>query len=177
MIIEKIVSEEYKLELQQVLLSNDINWNWSTSMSGQDDINFITSQMSHGSTIINENLFNFCSGILNNFSAKTNLTIDLLCRSRVNCYYRANISEDQFLKSKHRDFPKIKDKDFYTLIYYVNDSDGDTFVFNDDELSIKEQKTPKAGDAMLIKSNDLHCAMPPKINSRRVVVVFIFTLK
>ena len=68
----------------------------------------------------------------------------------------------------------------YTLVYYVNDSDGDTFVFNEnygdefENVTIAERQTPKEGCAFLFKSNTYHASSSPANTSSRVVINIIF---
>ena len=67
-----------------------------------------------------------------------------------------------------------------TLLYYVNDSDGGTFIFNEkkgdkfDKLTIKERVTPKKGRAVLFDSNYFHASSSPVKSSSRAVINFVF---
>jgi|APGre2960657404_1045060.scaffolds.fasta_scaffold02505_1 hypothetical protein len=67
-----------------------------------------------------------------------------------------------------------------TLIYYVNDSDGDTFVFNEKpdinltSISIRDRITPVKGRALLFDSSYLHASSSPIISSERIIINFVF---
>jgi|694.fasta_scaffold33071_9 hypothetical protein len=61
---------------------------------------------------------------------------------------------------------------FYSLLYYVNDSDGDTLFFEGD--TITNRVVPKKGKAVLFKSNILHCASNPIKYDYRIVTNFVF---
>jgi len=75
----------------------------------------------------------------------------------------------------------------WTFLYYVNDADGDTFIFDKEwhptnnevpsELNIVKRYTPKVGNALLFKSNQYHASSPPKTTDRRVVLNFVFEAK
>lgn len=54
-----------------------------------------------------------------------------------------------------------------SLIYYVNDSTGDTVFFNEDEII--ESVTPKKGRAVLFDGNIMHSAGIPNTGTRCIV--------
>ena len=68
-----------------------------------------------------------------------------------------------------------------TGIYYVNDSDGDTFIFNEKkshsgEVTLKQRISPKKGSLVLFDANHLHAGNNPIDNYSRVVVNINVTL-
>jgi hypothetical protein len=69
---------------------------------------------------------------------------------------------------------------YKTLLYYVNDSDGDTIIFNESEsskeLTIKERITPKKGRMVLFNGDLLHASSNPIKNDLRCVVNINFTV-
>ena len=73
----------------------------------------------------------------------------------------------------------------WTAIYYVNDSDGDTVIFNEKsgdsffdgvELSIKKRVKNKKGRLVMFNQEYLHAGMPPINSDYRVVVNFNFKI-
>jgi hypothetical protein len=72
----------------------------------------------------------------------------------------------------HYDSPK----DHVTILYYVNDSDGDT-VFFDDDNNIKDRISPKANRAVIFDSNILHAASNGQTSERRVVINTVLYMK
>jgi hypothetical protein len=74
-----------------------------------------------------------------------------------------------------KDLGKIR-----TLIYYVNDSDGDTHFFDatapksSDELKIVKTVTPKKGSAVVFDSNIFHASSSPIVTDKRVVLNIVF---
>ncbi len=61
----------------------------------------------------------------------------------------------------------------YSMIYYVNDSDGDT-VFKDINNNEQRRISPKKGRIALFRSNIMHRATNPTHHKRRVVINYIF---
>ena len=68
---------------------------------------------------------------------------------------------------------------WHSLIYYVNDSDGDTVMFNKkgnqgfDNLQIQDTALPKKNTAVLFESDWYHTSTNPIDNSTRIVLNFI----
>ena len=60
------------------------------------------------------------------------------------------------------------DGNYVTINYYVNDSDGDTFLFPKNQAPI--QVTPKANSAVIFDAKMMHCSSNPRESDRRVVV-------
>lgn len=73
-------------------------------------------------------------------------------------------------------------KDYTSMVYYVNDSDGDTRIFNNYvqqdfyNLKLIESNTPKKGSAILFPSTRFHCSSNPINSSTRVILNFVFKL-
>jgi hypothetical protein len=61
-------------------------------------------------------------------------------------------------------------------IYYVNDSDGDTFFF-DNELNVIHRQTPKKGTLALFDANIIHAASLSKDTAHRAVINFILKVE
>jgi hypothetical protein len=71
-------------------------------------------------------------------------------------------------------------EDSESAIYYVNDSDGDTFLFNElasskpANVTLKKRISPTKGRLMLFNSSYLHASSSPIISNERVVINFLF---
>jgi hypothetical protein len=68
-----------------------------------------------------------------------------------------------------------------TIIYYVNDSDGDTIIFNESignkKLTIKSKFSPISNTAVFFDSKLLHASTPPRKNKTRIVLNIIYESK
>lgn len=68
-----------------------------------------------------------------------------------------------------------------TFLYYVCDSDGDTFIFDQKyenkvpkKLTIKKKVSPKKGRMLIFDSNNFHSSSPPFNKDFRCVINMVF---
>jgi hypothetical protein len=116
-------------------------------------------------------VYNFGLEILNFFALKNNIEIFKLLRIKSNILYKT--------KNTNSIHPPHIDMDIkhFVLLYYVNDSDGDTFIFNEkfndlnfNDLTIKKQISPKAGRGVLFDGLNYHSSSAPKLSDNRIVI-------
>lgn len=116
---------------------------------------------------INSSYMDIPYKILSEFSKKTKTNIDFSDILRI----KAN------LITQYREYTKnsygIPHTDYsyehYVLIYYVNDSDGDTVLF-DKNKKIMAKITPKKGRCLFFNGNILHAGGHPVDNFSRCVI-------
>ena len=87
--------------------------------------------------------------------------------------------EDGTYNTPHIDIAEPGHK---SLLYYVKDSDGDTFLFNETHrekkaLTIRKRVSPRKGQAILFNSNIWHASSHPRETATRVVLNFVFMHK
>lgn len=85
----------------------------------------------------------------------------------------------------HYNQPHIDTPDpTYSIVYYLNDSDGDTVFFNEKyspeqkhpiKLTVMERITPKKNRAVIFESNRYHASCNPSISENRFVINWILT--
>jgi hypothetical protein len=107
--------------------------------------------------------------IIFNFEAKTEVLRERkMQRCKLNLNYKdTSYAEDEF-------YPIHKDMGEYsgiTAIYYVNDCDGDTLFFNNNN-ELVESVTPKKGRIVYFDNQILHAGQPPKKSMYRIVINF-----
>ena len=96
-----------------------------------------------------------------------------LCRLKSNLLFQ----DSSFGKDDHH-FPHTDDEDAVSLLYYVNDADGDTFLFDqkdiNDPLTLAHRISPKRNRAVLFNSSKLHASSSPRLSKYRLVINIVF---
>ena len=91
---------------------------------------------------------------------------------RIKCNLNLNVTG--YKKTSHQPIHRdTNNKGYKSLLYYINDSDGDTIFFDKNVKQIKRVK-PKKNTAVLFDSNLLHCGCNPIKSNKRAVINFIF---
>ena len=80
-------------------------------------------------------------------------------------------SKDEFIHPPHADFPFPNT----ASIFYVNETDGDTIIYNDSFTSIAglkelERVSPKANRLILFEGNILHTGCSPTNHKNRILI-------
>jgi hypothetical protein len=106
--------------------------------------------------------------ILNRFLDRTSISFKSLLRSKANL--QLVTKENNLLYTT----PHVDNYSPHTvLIYYVNDCDGDTFIFDDHKTgSILKQVSPKKGRFLMFDGKYYHAAGLPKSSNFRLNVNF-----
>ena len=178
MIIENLLNKEDSDYVHHVLMNPKLQWFWKESIVtySESKINpdeyfgFIHHIYIDDQAI--SDLYTNLNFIVNVFQKKIKFKLKKLVRIQANLLTRMIITEFEKDSSIHKDSNK---NNYISLVYYVNDSDGDTLFF-DENKNYVSKCTPNKGSAVWFKSNQWHAATPPKITKRRVVLNFIFEL-
>lgn len=184
-LLENLIPESYSNLLKNEF-ENNIPWFWSPSASGvQDNFDINNPKIRDSMQYIHgiywndgptSDYYQLVLPIVWFLEKETNLPIEAIARIKAN------------------DLPKLPDSTFYnpphvdsrpgfaSLIYYVNDSDGDTVIFDkfaeEGHWDLKEvaRFTPKKGNALLLPSHQFHTSTNPEKSDRRIVINFVLKL-
>ncbi len=137
--------------------------------------NFIDYPLFVNSDMLEDNptsVFPIAKFVVNKFAEKHGLKIKEITRSR------ANVSHPS-IDRRHTP-PHIDNRDeHYVFIYYVNDSDGDTNIYNEkydgttrtqDDLTLFKAVTPKSGLGVLFSGKVFHTWQPPLNTKARCII-------
>jgi hypothetical protein len=190
-IIENFLSDKEHQDLTELVTSNVFDWYYIpyTSYSKLHSGSNVTESNQFTHTFFShKQSFNFIESI-NPFKGKLmqhGIKPTNLLRIKANMLIKDPLYPINHFHPPHSD---IDDKGkFCTLLYYLNDSDGDTYMFNQtysnmpdfkdriDELVITKRITPKANTAVIFDSTIIHTSSSPRETDRRMVINFLFEI-
>lgn len=168
MIIENLLPEEQYKDLKDKILSDYFAWYWNDYINNASEIinGFQLVHIFYKDNKINSSAFDWLNCIMQNFEEKTNLKIKTINRIKANLNTKNSLQDINVKDLFHKD---DYDDKYISLLYYVNDSDGDT-IFENHTVS------PKGNKLIMFKSNQLHAGSSPKIHNRRIVINFMVEL-
>lgn len=169
MIIKDLLPQSYKKEIQDALLGDEFPYYLNKNIL--PDVKESSSQFTHTlyrEDKIESNAFNLIKPMIYFIEDKTNTSLKKIQRIKINL--RTKTINDNYELNIHKD---MNEDNYKSFLYYVNDSDGDTLFF-DDNNKIIDSITPKENLGIFFNSNIKHTSQAPINNDYRVVINFIF---
>jgi hypothetical protein len=168
---ENFLSPFLKNEIYSVTTSSFFPWFYSDQTSfdkKNKDINqfgFSNVIYDKHNNFRSENFITFF-GMIPQIEEKFNVSIKEIIRIRAGLQTMIE-AKNNIKHTPHVDY----DFDHKTLLYYVNNSDGDTTFFNDNDKTMPcLSVTPKSNLAVFFNGNILHSSSSPKNTSRRIAI-------
>jgi hypothetical protein len=188
-ILDDVIPKNTQKRIYDIVTEKDFSWNVmidSTYAPGIEvpkfwnpapTISFIREIYSYGD-IMKMQMMPWCLQILDSVLETENIELEELLRIQVNLLYGSANKDykDGGWTTAHVD----QDFDHYVLLYYINDSDGDTFMFNEKsgdtftEFTEMTRVQPKQGRALLFDGQYFHSASNPINNNKRLAINFNF---
>lgn len=189
--IDDVIPKLYQNQIEAETTSGRMAWFFSaetgrgvssveTSYSGFSHTVFHTNEAAAASTpmtaLLLPLLYTFCDTAKVPFNRLLRIRLGLFPRTRIDALHH----------NPHVDFYQPH----YNALYYVNDADGDTFVFNetfeqvsqeqsfawtrDKKFTIAKRIAPKKGRMIGFDGKHYHASMHPMESNHRIVIAFSF---
>jgi hypothetical protein len=126
----------------------------------------------------NSSLWDIVYPVIYSLSEITNVNYDVI-RCKVNLLLKEETYKKDYYHPPHIDFLDYNNQ-YKSLIVYLNDSDGDTYLFNEtgqeiipETFTVQKRITPKSNCALFFNSSQYHASSPPIKNNYRMVINFV----
>lgn len=168
--LDNFLPDQLALDMQSALLSDSFPWYFNDAIAySLNTININSFQFTHSfykpQINWNSDWFMLGQAMLYITQSKLGIPINNIFRMKANLLTRTN--DEETLCEIHKDHDEIGYK---SLLYYVDDSDGDTIFFDESKKYIIDKETPKKNSAIFFDSNIYHTGNRPKKNKRRIVI-------
>jgi hypothetical protein len=176
-VIDDIIPKEDQIKIFELMSQNNLPYQYNRSTVVDASTLPKNDRIIDSSMMVNVVVFNdFTSPLLKEFVpiiAAIPFKIRQLLRVKVNITHPHVLSREDTFNVPHVDYDGFDT--LVTAIYYLNDSDGDTYIFDQDrnykgnDLTIKKQVSPKQGRLVVFSGDLLHSGNNPRTNETRMV--------
>ena len=174
-IYDDCISQDVICDIEKVLLKNEYKWSyWGYTVTPTSP----DPQMSHilysynpfTKTKINYKKSKFCY-VLNYLFEEIEKNTDLKLSEKTLYRAKSTIIFPPSKKQKQESDIHIDSDEIVmdNLLYYVNDSDGDTILYENDRKTVIQRISPKAGRFVYFNGDIPHCASRPVESLKRMV--------
>ena len=188
--IKDIIPESYANLLESIFTSTE-SWVWNDSASGVGKNWDFKNQNICDNPQLTHVLFDNISGQMSNswhhvspifwfLEDKIGIKANELMRIKSNLTFPTPENQMGNYNPPHVDTP---DNRFVSMVYYINDSDGDTVIFDKnfdqgyDDLEIAYSSQPKKGKAIIFPSDQFHASSNPTKHKNRIILNFVFAVE
>lgn len=184
--IENFLPKSYQIDLYELTKTDEFPWYWNSTISGMNPLRYsgISSTQYGFSHVLydkptgryeNSPYQKFFRPMVYFIEEKFNVKVNELLRIRLGLNTKVDPTEN-ILHVPHTDY-FVPHK---TVLYYVNDSDGDTFLYNEfynpeskvepKEFTLNQRSTPQMGKAIFFDGLQYHSSSSPCKNLSRIAV-------
>jgi hypothetical protein len=172
-VLENAVDKEIQDTIESCICSSEFPWFYTSEITGGSKFGetdpyggFFNIVRFYGQA--NNHYNDLFLEILRSVVNNTNLQVFNVDRIRAGMFTR---EKEIIIHSPHIDY----DVPHTAMLYYVCDSDGPTFFYNDQKEIIKTVE-PKKGTVVLFDGSTLHSSSSPCISARRIVLNYNFNV-
>jgi len=176
LVIDDFLTPSYHKNLKQTIENVSFKWKYLQNVTSYGDNEGTLNDYGFSHTI-----FNARTGELESEHAQFfepfmfQVSDTAKCNGALRCRVDmvTHSSKEEFIHEPHVDFIGRQN---VSSVYYVNDSDGDTIIYNEkegaklDNLTIKQRVSPKANRLLLFKGEFIHTGSTPLKNKRRILI-------
>ena len=186
------IDKDYADVLAELVLGDEFDWYWNIATVFKGDYGIIVDsktkdmpQLTHTILIDGEQkstYYHYFSEMLGMIEKEVGSKIKRVIRIKANLMVGDGSYPEGFYNGPHVDY--LGDN-LMSFVYYVNDSDGDTILFNEfldgnphniTELTEVDRQTPKAGMGIAFDSNRIHTSSTSRFTDRRVVINYVLEM-
>jgi hypothetical protein len=176
-IVQNLLPNDYKIQLQEILLGNTFPWHWQDGVIKADNCKENTFQLVHSffnGNGVNSGCFNLIEPMFSYIRQSTEIDIKKINRIKANLLPRQVFSNEDVVNAIHTDVFDASDERWTSFVYYLHDVDGDINTY-DKDYNIIDSYSPKENSLVWFKSNILHGTRPPIKSKRRVCINFVLS--
>lgn len=186
-VIEDCIQEDHQDNLEKLVTGSNFPWFFYPGTILPTDVEYTNEcivqkgsnppQFSHFLTLEKFPFVNTISPVLDTITSVVKTNIRIL-KIKFNLLTKSSNTSHHW---PHTDLDNLTD-DVRTGLYYVNDSDGPTYIFNEYAPKVKESVTeavkinPEKGKLVIFDSRRFHASSSPNIHNARIVLNVVFTL-
>ena len=169
-IVQNKVNDELSNFIYNTIIDHNFSWYWNENQVYEtksiDQIGGFTHEFYTQEKSINSTYFPVVSYLLE--EVKNVIDVDFIFRAQANLLCNVKVTEEQNKNSLHMDY---EHDGFFSILYYVINSDGNTIIYNKDKSIL--EVSPVKGNYVIFPSSLVHRASPPTDNKRRMVINII----
>ena len=190
--IDKCIPENYISDVEDIVNELPMYYSANTSYAPEDKyFDYWNSQLGNSDIIDNgqfthaiyhkgeifSKYYGMVYPILYMFADKAGVKVNEIVRIKINLLLR-----DRTFTNNNYNFPHSDRDGKHVFLYYINDCDGDTILFNEfdnlktipDKFSIYDRVSPSRGTGVFFESMRFHASCNPKISQHRYAINFNF---
>ena len=179
-VIDDFIDKEYQDKIREVLTSCDMEsdafpWYYLDDITYEGELNsqkrpalyHLYIDIIEGVSTVVSDYHSLFTPMLQKVGMKLGMNRIEVCKGRSFLQFP---SQYKGADTAHIDIPEV---DHIVALYYVMDSDGDTLIYNERELSetytVKQRVTPKQGRMVIFDGGYYHTAEQPSGSTRCIV--------